>query len=69
MLNLLNDLKEHYRYTYLFIAHDRSVVHYMADRIMVMQKGKIVESGTADAIFNNPQTEYTSTLIDAIPRI
>ena len=69
VLNLLNDLKEHYRYTYLFITHDLSVVHYMADRIMVMQKGKIVESGTADAIFNNPQTEYTSTLIDAIPRI
>ena len=69
VLNLLNDLKEHYRYTYLFITHDLSVVHYMADRIMVMQKGKIVESGTADAIFNNPQTEYTRTLIDAIPRI
>ena len=69
VLNLLNDLKEQYHYTYLFITHDLSVVHYMADRIMVMQKGKIVESGTADAIFNNPQTEYTRTLIDAIPRI
>ena len=69
VLNLLNDLKEHYRFTYLFITHDLSVVHYMADRIMVMQKGKIVESGTPDDIFQRPQTEYTKTLIEAIPRI
>ena len=69
VLNLLNDLKERYHYTYLFITHDLSVVHYMADRIMVMQKGKIVESGTPDDIFNRPQTDYTRTLIDAIPRI
>ena len=69
MLNLLNDLKERYRFTYLFITHDLSVVHYMADRIMVMQKGKIVESGTPDDIFANPQTDYTRTLIEAIPRI
>ena len=69
VLNLLNDLKERYRFTYLFITHDLSVVHYMADRIMVMQKGKIVESGTPDDIFHNPQTAYTRTLIDAIPKI
>ncbi len=69
VLNLLNDLKEQYRFTYLFITHDLSVVHYMADRIMVMQKGKVVESGTPDDLFHNPQTEYTRTLIDAIPRI
>ena len=69
VLNLLNDLKERYRFTYLFITHDLSVVHYMADRIMVMQKGKIVESGTPDDIFHNPQTTYTRTLIDAIPKI
>ena len=69
VLNLLNDLKEHYHFTYLFITHDLSVVHYMADRIMVMQKGKIVESGTPDDIFNHPQTDYTRTLIEAIPRI
>ena len=69
VLNLLNDLKEQYHYTYLFITHDLSVVHYMADRIMVMQKGKIVESGTPDDIFHNPKTNYTRTLIDAIPRI
>ena len=69
VLNLLNDLKEQYHYTYLFITHDLSVVHYMADRIMVMQRGKIVESGTPDDIFLRPQTDYTRTLIDAIPRI
>ena len=69
VLNLLNDLKEQYRYTYLFITHDLSVVHYMADRIMVMQKGKIVETGTPDEIFRSPQTDYTRTLLDAIPRI
>ena len=69
VLNLLNDLKEKYHYTYLFITHDLSVVHYMADRIMVMQKGKVVESGTPDDLFHNPQTDYTRTLIDAIPRI
>ncbi|MBO7100701.1 MAG: ABC transporter ATP-binding protein [Bacteroidales bacterium] len=69
VLNLLNDLKEHYSFTYLFITHDLGVVHYMADRIMVMQKGKVVESGTPDDLFNHPQTDYTRTLLDAIPRI
>ncbi|MBR3783341.1 MAG: ABC transporter ATP-binding protein [Bacteroidales bacterium] len=69
VLNLLNDLKERHHYTYLFITHDLSVVHYMADRIMVMQRGRIVESGTPDDIFLHPQTDYTRTLIDAIPRI
>ena len=69
VLNLLNDLKEQYNYTYLFITHDLSVVKFLSDRIMVMQKGKIVESGTPDDIFSNPQTDYTRTLINAIPRI
>ena len=69
VLNLLNDLKEQYRFTYLFITHDLSVVHYMADRVMVMQKGKVVESGTPDDLFYHPQTDYTRTLLDAIPRI
>ncbi len=69
VINLLNDLKEHYHYTYLFITHDLAVAHYISDRIMVMQRGRIVESGTADEVFANPQTEYTRTLLDAIPRI
>ncbi|MBR5092284.1 MAG: ABC transporter ATP-binding protein, partial [Bacteroidales bacterium] len=69
VLNLLNDLKRRYRYTYLFITHDLSVVKFLSDRIMVMQQGRIVESGTPDELFANPQTEYTRTLISAIPRL
>ena len=69
VINLLNDLKEQFHYTYLFITHDLAVAHYISDRIMVMQRGRIVESGTADDIFRNPQTDYTRTLLDAIPRI
>ncbi len=69
VINLLNDLKEHYHYTYLFITHDLAVAHYISDRIMVMQRGRIVESGTADELFSNPQTDYTRSLLDAIPRI
>ena len=69
VINLLNDLKEHYHYTYLFITHDLAVAHYISDRILVMQRGRIVESGTADELFSNPQTDYTRSLLDAIPRI
>ena len=69
VLNLLNNLKRRYHYTYLFITHDLSVVKFLSDRIMVMQKGKIVESGTPDDLFRNPQTAYTRTLLEAIPRI
>ena len=69
VLNLLNDLKRRYHYTYLFITHDLSVVKFLSDRIMVMQKGKIVESGAPDDLFSHPQTEYTRGLIEAIPRI
>ena len=69
VLNLLNDLKRQHHYTYLFITHDLSVVKFLSDRIMVMQKGRIVESGTPDELFANPQTDYTRTLISAIPRV
>ena len=67
VLNLLNDLKYEFGLTYLFISHDLRVVHYMSDRIMVMNKGKIEEIGDADSVFNNPQSSYTQTLLDAIP--
>ncbi|MCR4680585.1 MAG: ABC transporter ATP-binding protein [Bacteroidales bacterium] len=67
VLNLLNELKEEYHFTYIFISHDLSVVRFMADRIAVMQNGSIVELGDADQICDNPQTEYTQKLIDAIP--
>ena len=69
VLNLLNELKEHFGYTYIFISHDLSVVHFISDRIMVMQLGRLVELGDADALFGNPQQEYTRKLLDAIPRI
>ncbi len=69
VLNLLNDLKRQYHYTYLFITHDLSVVKFLSDRIMVMQRGRIVEQGLPDELFAHPQTDYTRTLIDAIPRI
>ncbi|MDX1902592.1 MAG: ABC transporter ATP-binding protein, partial [Thermonemataceae bacterium] len=67
VLNLLNDLKEKYHLTYIFISHDLSVVRFMADRILVMNKGKIEEIGYAEDIYNSPQQTYTKTLINSIP--
>lgn len=69
VLNLLNELKQEYHFTYIFISHDLSVVKFMSDRMAVMRQGEIVELNDADAIYNNPQTEYTKQLIDAIPII
>jgi len=68
VLNLLNELKKDFEFTYIFISHDLAVVKYMADQLVVMQKGKIEEQGEADTIYNNPKTEYTKNLIDAIPK-
>ena len=68
VLNLLNELKEEFQFTYIFISHDLSVVKFMSDRMIVMQEGKIVEMGLADEIYANPQTEYTKELINAIPK-
>ena len=67
VLNLLNDLKNEYGLTYLFISHDLSVVRYMSDRLMVMKNGEILESGDADQVFTNPQSDYTKMLLEAIP--
>ena len=69
ILNLLNDLKEEFGLTYLFISHDLAVVRYMSDRLMVMEKGRIVESGVSETIFKNPEKAYTQKLMQAIPRI
>ena len=63
----MNDLKKEFGFTSIFISHDLSVVHYISDRIMVMNKGKIVETGTADEIYYSPKNEYTQKLINAIP--
>ena len=67
VLNLLNDLKQEFGLTYIFISHDLSVVKYMSDRMVVMQEGKIEEMGDSDQIYNKPGTPYTQKLIDAIP--
>ena len=67
VLNLLNELKDEFGLTYIFISHDLSVVKYMSDRMVVMQEGKIEEMGDADQIYNKPGTPYTQKLIDAIP--
>jgi peptide/nickel transport system ATP-binding protein len=68
VLNLLNQLKLEFGFTYIFISHDLSVVKFMSDRIVVMKDGKIEETGEADAIYNNPSSIYTRKLIDAIPK-
>ena len=67
VLNLLNDLKKEFLFTYIFISHDLSVVKFMSDRVMVMKKGVIQEIQEADSLYKNPQTEYTKQLIDSIP--
>lgn len=68
VLNLLNDLKKAFGFTAIFISHDLSVVRYISDRIMVMNKGKIEESGPSELVYNNPQSPYTQRLIASIPR-
>jgi peptide/nickel transport system ATP-binding protein len=67
VLNLLNDLKKEFGFTIIFISHDLSVVRYISNRIMVMNKGKIEENGDADDIYFHPQKEYTKKLIASIP--
>ncbi len=69
VLNLLNDLRNELGFTCIFISHDLGVVHYISDRIMVMQAGKIVEEGTANEIYFHPKNPYTQQLIAAVPKI
>ncbi|TXB67295.1 ABC transporter ATP-binding protein [Vicingus serpentipes] len=68
VLNLLNELKAEFGFTYIFISHDLSVVKFMSDRMIVMNQGEIVEMGLADEIYANPKTDYTKKLIGAIPK-
>jgi ABC-type oligopeptide transport system ATPase subunit len=68
IVNLLQDLQAELGLTYLFIAHDLAVVEHMSDHVLVMYRGKIVESAPAEAIYENPQHEYTRKLLAAVPK-
>jgi peptide/nickel transport system ATP-binding protein len=68
VLNLLNDLKKQYEFTYIFISHDLAVVKYMSDQLLVMKAGKIEENGESDSIYSKPESPYTQKLIDSIPK-
>ncbi|MBK9291960.1 MAG: ABC transporter ATP-binding protein [Bacteroidetes bacterium] len=67
VLNLLAELKAEFNLTYLFISHDLGVIRYFSDRIMVMHHGRLLETGEADELFNNPRQDYTRRLIEALP--
>jgi peptide/nickel transport system ATP-binding protein len=67
VLNLLQDLQDEYRMSYIFISHDLSVVKYISDRVMVMHHGSVVEMADADELYRNPQHPYTRQLLAAIP--
>ncbi|MFZ4480873.1 MAG: ABC transporter ATP-binding protein, partial [Rhodoferax sp.] len=68
VLNLLLDLQDEFGLTYVFISHDLAVVKYMADEILVMSEGEIVERGSSEEIYARPQHPYTQQLLGAIPR-
>ena len=68
VLNLLNELKHDFGFTYIFISHDLAVVKYMADQLLVMHQGKVEELGDADDIYEKPKKAYTKKLIEAIPK-
>jgi ABC-type oligopeptide transport system ATPase subunit len=68
VLNLLQDLQEEFGMSYIFISHDLSVVKYLADQVMVMHQGKVVELANSDELYHNPTHAYTRQLLSAIPR-
>jgi peptide/nickel transport system ATP-binding protein len=69
VLDLLTDLQDELGVSYLFISHDLGVIHHVSDRILVMRDGRVVESGEADEVFENPQHAYTKRLLTALPRL
>ncbi|MDB5229304.1 MAG: transporter ATP-binding protein [Chitinophagaceae bacterium] len=69
VLNLINDIKKEFGFTAIFISHDLSVVRYISDRIMVMNKGRIVESGPSEQVYHDPASPYTRQLIASMPKL
>lgn len=69
IINLLQDLQEQYHLSYLFIGHDLGVIEHVSDRVLVMNQGKIVESGDCESIYRSPQHPYTRKLLDAVPSL
>jgi peptide/nickel transport system ATP-binding protein len=68
VLNLLQDLQEEFRLSYIFISHDLAVVKYISDQVMVMNQGEIVEIANSDEIYLDPKQEYTRKLLSSIPK-
>jgi peptide/nickel transport system ATP-binding protein/oligopeptide transport system ATP-binding protein len=68
IVNLLQDLQQQLGLTYLFVAHDLAVVEHVSDHVLVMYRGKIVESASAERIYSDPQHDYTRKLLQAVPR-
>ncbi|MCR5265616.1 MAG: ABC transporter ATP-binding protein [Cyanobacteria bacterium RUI128] len=68
ILNLLNELKNEFNLTMIFISHDLSVIKFLADKVSVMYLGEILESGTTEEIFNNPKHPYTKALLESVPK-
>jgi len=68
ILNLLADIRANRPISYLFITHDLAVVNQIADRVLVMEQGRIVEEGATETVLTAPAAAYTRTLIDAVPR-
>jgi peptide/nickel transport system ATP-binding protein len=68
VLNLLQDLQDEFHLSYIFISHDLAVVKYIADEIMVMNEGRIVEIANSDEIYRHPREEYTQRLLASIPK-
>ncbi|MEO6896386.1 MAG: ABC transporter ATP-binding protein, partial [Caldimonas sp.] len=68
VLNLLKDLQDELGLAYIFISHDLAVVRFMADEVLVMRDGEVVEQASVERILQQPQQDYTRRLLDAIPR-
>jgi peptide/nickel transport system ATP-binding protein len=68
VLNLLLDLQDEFKMTYIFISHDLAVVRFMADEVIVMKDGEVVEQAGVEQILERPQQDYTRRLLSAIPR-